>query len=325
MPGVPQHLKQRFSNRHLRALLQVGVSVILLVIALRQVAWSDLQDALTRMSLPWLCAAWGLFLLGIVVRAVRWQVLLLDLDVRRPLRDLVLWYFVGGFFNVLLPTGFGGDAVRVVELSQDTRRVGAVLNSVVVDRYLGLMALLAMGLLAGAFRPDLAPGPVLGLIGMLLVGGIGVAWLLTRDWWRHWEQRGGFGTRLLRLSKLPSIAAGLSSYGSGAVARAFFVSIVFNLLQIAWNVMIGVGLGLRLPAPLYFVIVPLTSAALLLPAFGGLGVRELSYVALLGNAGVPQAAALALSLSIYAITVAAGLLGGVLYLGLGLRRARGKT
>jgi uncharacterized membrane protein YbhN (UPF0104 family) len=303
----------------------VGISGILLVIAFRQVEWGDLRTSLAQISLPWLAAAWSLFLLGIVVRAMRWQVLLQALDIRRPLRELVLWYFAGSFFNVMLPTGFGGDAVRVVEVAQDTQRVGAALNSVVVDRYLGLMSLLAMGLVAGMFRPDLAPGPILGLIGLLLVGGILAAWLLTRPWWSKWAQRGGFVTRLLQMLRLPDVAAGLSSYSPGAIARAFLVSIVFNLLQIFWNVMIGLGLGLQLPIALYFVIVPLTAAALLLPAFGGLGVRELSYVALLGSAGVPQATALAFSLSIYAITVATGLLGGVLYFVQGLRRTRGKT
>lgn len=276
------------------------------------------------MDLLWLAVGWSLFLLGIVVRAVRWQVLLQALQVRRSLGELVLWYFVGGFFNVLLPTGFGGDAVRVLELSRDERRVGPVLNSVVVDRYLGLMALLAMGLIAGAIRPDLAAKPVLGLIALLLFGGIAAAWLLTRPWWRRWAQGDGFAARWVRTSKLAVVAAGLNSYSTGVLARALAASVVFNLIQIGWNAAIALGLGLRLPPPLFFVFVPLTSVALLLPAFGGLGVRELTYVTLLGSAGVSQASALALSLTIYAMTVAAGLVGGVLYLGQGLQRAHRK-
>jgi uncharacterized membrane protein YbhN (UPF0104 family) len=69
-------------------------------------------------------------------------------------------------------------------------------------------------------------------------------------------------------------------------------------------------------------LVPLTAVALLLPAFGGLGVRELSYVGLFAGAGVPQAIALALSLGVYIITVATGLVGGATYLVGGIRRAR---
>lgn len=276
------------------------------------------------MDLLWLAVAWILFLLGIVVRAVRWRVLLRSLQVRRPLGELVLWYFVGGFFNVLLPTGFGGDAVRVLELSRDERRVGPVLSSVVVDRYLGLMALLAMGLIAGVIRPDLAPRPVLGLIALLLFSGVAAAWLLTRPWWWRWAQGDGFAARLVRTSKLAAVASGLSNYSPRVMMRALAASVLFNLLQIGWNAAIALGLGLRLPPLLFFVFVPLTSVALLLPAFGGLGVRELTYVTVLGSAGVSQASALALSLTVYAITVAAGLVGGVLYLGQGLRRARGK-
>ena len=71
-------------------------------------------------------------------------------------------------------------------------------------------------------------------------------------------------------------------------ARALVASLVFNLLQIGWNVAIGWGLGLRLPVSAYFVFVPLTAVVLLLPAFGGLGVREMSYVGLFGRPACPR-------------------------------------
>lgn len=290
-----------------------------MVVVLRQVHWADVTAALKGMNWGWLAVAFGLYLLGFAVRAVRWDVLLVALGIRRPLHELTRWYLVGGFFNVILPTGFGGDAVRVVELAQDTARTGAVLNSVVVDRYLGLIVLLAMGLVAGLLRPDLAAGPVLGLIALLFIGGIAAAWALSRPWWQHWAVREGRLAALIRASRLPAIAAGLSQYRAPVLARSLGVSFLFNLLQIGWNAAIAVGLGLHLPAALYFVFVPLTSVALLLPAFGGLGVRELTYVTLLGAAGVPQAQALALSLGVYTITVATGLVGGALYLIQGVR------
>jgi hypothetical protein len=108
------------------------------------------------------------------------------------------------------------------------------------------------------------------------------------------------------------------------ILRALVVSLGFNILLIGWNVAIALGLGLHLPLAAFLVFVPLTSVALLLPAFGGLGVRELTYVGLFGSIGVPQAIALALSLGVYIITVATGLMGGVMYLVGGIRRARWK-
>ncbi len=291
-----------------------------MALVLRQVQWGEVAAAVREMQLGRLGLAWLLYLLGFVVRAVRWQVLLDALGIRRPLHELTLWYLVGGFFNVILPTGFGGDAVRVVELAQDAARTGAALNSVVVDRYLGLMVLLALGLGAGLLRPDLAAGPVFWLMALLFAGGILGAWLLSRPWWQRRAADTGLPGRLIAASKLPAIAGGLGQYGRAALLRGLAASLVFNLLQIGWNAAIATGLGLHLPAALYFVFVPLTSVALLLPAFGGLGVRELTYVTLLAASGVAQPQALALSLGVYAITVATCLVGGLLYLVQGLRR-----
>jgi uncharacterized membrane protein YbhN (UPF0104 family) len=112
----------------------------------------------------------------------------------------------------------------------------------------------------------------------------------------------------------------MGHYTWPVLLRSLAISLAFNALQIGWNLAIAQGLGLTLPLVSYLVFVPLTAVALLLPAFGGLGVRELSYVGLFANAGVSQPLALALSLGVYLITLGAGLVGGLLYLGTGVRR-----
>jgi hypothetical protein len=310
------------SKRRVRGLIQIAVSAVLLALILRQVHWSEVWDALRRIDLFWLAVAWGFFLLGVAVRAVRWRVLLDALGVRRPLGELTSWYFVGSFFNVILPTGFGGDAVRAAELAQDTGRPGPVVNSVIVDRYLGIMVLLGIGLIAGILRPGTASVTVFTVTGVLFIGGLAVAWLLRRSWWARLASHENLLGKVVRLLRLPGLAEAVAPYDRRAIGRGLAASLVFNMLQIGWNVAIGWGLGLRLPLSVYLVLVPLTAVALLLPAFGGLGVRELSYVGLFAGAGVPQALALALSLGVYIITVATGLVGGAIYLVGGVRRAR---
>ncbi|MCX6029655.1 MAG: lysylphosphatidylglycerol synthase transmembrane domain-containing protein [Chloroflexi bacterium] len=307
------------NKKRLRGLIQIAVSALLLGLILRQVHWGEVRDALARIDVRWLALAWGLFLLGVIVRAARWQVLLDVLGVYRPLRELATWYFVGGFFNVILPTGFGGDAVRVAELAQDTSRPAAVLNSVLVDRYLGIMVLLPMGLVAAVLAPGAAPTGVTALTAVLFLGGLLVAWLLRRPWWARWGNRPDVLGRVMRALRLPALADAVAPYDRRTIGRGLAISLVFNLLQIGWNVAIGRGLGLVLPLTVYLAFVPLTAVALLLPAFGGLGVRELTYAGLFASAGVRQPTALALSLGVYVITVATGVVGGALYLVQGLR------
>ena len=307
-------------RKRLRGIIQIAISTVLLAVVLRQVHWTQVRDAILHIEIGWLAFAWGLFLLGVVVRAGRWRVLLDALGVHRPLGELTVWYFVGSFFNVILPTGFGGDVVRAAELSQDTHRTGAVVNSVIVDRYFGIVVLLAMGIVAGLVAPGTAPRGVLWLTQVLFVGCLLVAWLLRRDWWEQLSRRPGAIGRIVRLLRLPALAEAVAPYDRRTVVTALAISLVFNVLQIGWNMAIGRGLGLSLPISTYLIFVPLTALALLLPSFGGLGVRELTYAGLFGNIGVPQATAIALSLGVYIITVATGLVGGVLYLIQGLRR-----
>lgn len=309
-------------KRRIRGVVQVAISVVLLALILRQVQWAEVWAALRRMEAAWLAVAWGLFLLGVGVRAVRWQVLLHALGVRRPLRELTAWYLVGGFFNVILPTGFGGDVVRAVELAQESGRAARAVNSVLVDRYLGIMVLLAMGLLAAPLRPAAASTLTLALMAGLFAGGLAVGWLLRQPWLAGLSRRPDLPGRALWRLRADALADAFAAYDGRALGRGLLASLAFNLLQIGWNVALGWGLGLRLPLSAYLVCVPLTAVALLLPAFGGLGVREMTYVGLFVQAGAPAAVALALSLGVYIITVATGLVGGVIYLAAGVKRVR---
>ena len=83
-----------------------------------------------------------LFLSGSFVRAYRWGCLVWALGVKVGWWRLVGLYFVGGFFSLFLPTGVGGDAVKMFELSRDDGRAAPAISSVLVDRFLGLFVLL---------------------------------------------------------------------------------------------------------------------------------------------------------------------------------------
>jgi uncharacterized membrane protein YbhN (UPF0104 family) len=86
------------------------------------------------------------------------------------------------------------------------------------------------------------------------------------------------------------------------------------------NYVIAVALGIHI-SPWYFLIfIPIISFLLTLPvSFSGLGVREGGYILLFGQAGVPSSLAFAMSLCVYAVAVATGLIGGLLYASQGYR------
>jgi hypothetical protein len=78
---------------------------------------------------------------------------------------------------------------------------------------------------------------------------------------------------------------------------------------------LGGALGLELPATAYCVAVPLASLLSALPiSLNGVGVREGALVWVLTPYGVSGAQGIALGLLWFSVTVATGLIGGLVYL-----------
>jgi uncharacterized protein (TIRG00374 family) len=310
------------NRKRLFDLLKILVSLILIVVILRSVDTRALWEVV-RHANPWLLlATLGLVMAGVILRAYRWQILLHDQGVDASLRELSSLWFVSFLFTNLLPSGIGGDAIKMYELSRVTGRRAAAVSSVLVDRFMGLFALQAIGLAALAFSWRLVPIEIVlltvGIFGASLLVGWAVSsrrlWDLLARWVPYFD-------RLLAIKTVSSLVTSLQSYRRSALLRAFGVGIVFNALLIGMNVLIGTALGADLPLGYYLVFVPITSIVLILPiSFAGLGVREGTYIFLFSTAGLAQEVALSLALLVYALgTVSPGLVGGVIYI---LRGAR---
>jgi uncharacterized membrane protein YbhN (UPF0104 family) len=308
---MPVTLRSPGVRRYLSHLFKIAVSVVLLTALLRGVDWRHILAELRQADLAWVAVAQGLFVTGLVVRAWRWEGLLTAQGVRAPLGILIRWYFVGGFFNTVLPTGFGGDVIKTYALARYSDRPGAAAGSVLIDRFSGILSLLIMGGAALLVAPGLVTSAVAWLIWALLAGALIALGIMAGDvqiWLREhvpFLAQTQIGRALLDV---------VPAYGLRPFLRALAISFLFNSLLIAVNVCLAYSLGLRLRLVYFLIFVPLISLSLLLPSVGGLGVRELSYVTLFHQAGVAPAAATALSLLFYAVTLASGLLGGVMYL-----------
>src|SRR5690554_1482946 len=101
-------------RKHRSTLLKAAVTIVGLGVVLSQIDLRNVSEILLGAQLGWLAVTFGLILLSLVIRAVRWFYLLQGLGVTLSLGRLVALYYVGNFFNAFLPTSFGGDVMRVV-------------------------------------------------------------------------------------------------------------------------------------------------------------------------------------------------------------------
>jgi uncharacterized protein (TIRG00374 family) len=302
-----------------KGLLKLVISGALLVVLVSRI---DITGTLAVVAEARWVGCWtalGLFILGIFVRAYRWNVLVQALHMRVSLGQLTGLYFVGSFFSTVLPTGIGGDAVKAAELARHTGRVGESLGTVVTDRFLGIIVLLAIGDVALLLGRSSVDPRLTWTVAVLFTAGI-VGFGLLRN-----------KALMLRFSRLiPEVIKApvmdlyesFQAYDLGALFHALAASLAFNVLWIGVNLLLGWSLAIEASLYHYLVFVPLVSLSLLLPSVGGLGVRELTYVGLFGLVGVAEERAFALGILVYAVHVATGLIGGTIYLIQGAREYR---
>jgi hypothetical protein len=304
-------------------LLRIALSAATLYLLLREVGGRAVVQVLRAADLGPLLLAWLLFLLGVVVRTFRWRALLHGLGLRPPFWRLLKLYLVGGFFNAFLPSGFGGDVVRVLELAQGDRgrRASAAVGTVFVDRLTGILSLMALGLVMLPFAGGLAPWLRWTFLGVALTGLVGGGVLLDGRLVRAITARLPGALSLAGEGRLAQVYAAVTDCGARAIWQALALSTVFNLLNVAVHWLCGVAVGIEVGGGgFYFVAVPLLSLALLLPlSVGGLGARDWVAQLLFDAVAVPDAQAAGMSLSVYAVSAAAGLIGGAIYLVQGVR------
>lgn len=306
---------------YLGILLRIAITVGGLAFIISQIEPAVALRQILRADPLWVAAALLLVMLSLIVRAFRWRLLLLGLGVRLPLLKLVRLYFVGHFFNAFLPTGIGGDVLRVVEVKRYVPADIAA-GTVLVDRLSGLLMLFVLALAALPWRPATLPAYQANVILVVaLVGLLGGAILLD-------------GRLLRRLARF--LPAPLSPAGSGAVSRllqavqaigwpalraALAVALLFNVMQIGWWWAAARAIGAHIPFSYLFLVVPLLALSLLVPAIGGFGARETAATLLFdgaivagGAAPLAAGAGFALSTLVFLLERLAGLPGGPLYL-----------
>jgi glycosyltransferase 2 family protein len=299
--------------------VRVAVSAALIGWLLRRTDFAAVGSAFRGADLRLVFLAVLLIPLGYLTSIRRWRLLLRAQGGDAPLSFLLQSLLVGIFFNNLLPSTIGGDAVR----AWDTARAGVdratAVAVVLVDRFVGLLALVLFALaglaLSGRFAANsqIAAWVCGGAAGMALAAAL--LFLPSR---RAPALLARAGSLLPgRLGRLPGkVASALFAFqGKGSVlVRALAWSLALQGLVVlnAWLL----ASALRVPIPLaeFFLIVPLGLFLMMLPvSINGIGVRESSYAFFFRAFGVAASLGVAVAWLDYGLLLLQALAGGAVY------------
>jgi uncharacterized membrane protein YbhN (UPF0104 family) len=309
-------------RKHFSSILKIAVTVLGLLLVVGQVDLGELWHTIIRAHVTWLGVGFLLVNASLVVRAYRWYWLLHSVGASIQFLRLIELYFVGNFFNTFLPSGFGGDVIRVMEVARKVP-AGTATGTVILDRLTGLIMLFIMALFVIPLRPENFPSSLLLIILAGALGGVALLVFLVEG--RFLRYLGKWLPKSLSPEgdgPVGQLFQAVQQCGWPTIIKALAISIFFNLILAAWWLACGLALRQQVAFSYYVLVMPILSVPMLIPSLSGLGPRELLAPTLFTVVGLTPETAVSLSLFVFVITRLSGVLGAPVYIYATLRDGR---
>jgi len=316
-------------RRYVVLALKVSVSLALLVLLFSWIDVGKLWAVARRASMLWLAVALALYTLNMLASTWRWHVLLEAQHVRVPKRWLFGSFLIASFFNNFLPSNIGGDVIRIGDTAKAAGSKTLATTVVLMDRGLGLMALILVAALggsyAGAVHPSAVPILPMWLWAGFLIGAAAAAPAVFAPAWFgrvlqpltvfHPEWVGG------RIEKFTGV---LARFGEqpGALAACFSGAVFVQATMVVFYFTVAYALHLDLTLADLSVIVPISFVVQMLPvSVSGFGVREATFSFYFSRVGHPIESAILMSLVAQALIMLFSLTGAAVYVYRGHRKS----
>jgi hypothetical protein len=276
----------------MKLLFRILVTGVIFALIFRSIDLNVAWATLKQLDPALLCLALLMQFASTNAAILRWHLLMQNLRMPQPFGFYWRSYFKGMFFNQALPTSIGGDALRVVDVYKRGFRKRDALHGVLLDRGIGLAALLLLNVVANAFDPTLFPRQIYHLINLVALAGlVGFCALLLPCHlsWFH-------GTNAW-LSLIRNLSRSLNQAFCRQRVPLATLSILTHLFTMFCICATGRAVGLDYSLLTYFIVVPPALLFTLIPvSLAGWGVREGAMVALFSLIGGDTAAILTVSI-----------------------------
>jgi uncharacterized protein (TIRG00374 family) len=302
---------KRPSSLAILAVAGLAVSAVFAYLAVRDVRFGAVWEALRASNYWWLLPALAMLALATVIRAHRWRFLFVR-ETRPAFAPAVRALLIGQFFNNVLPAR-AGEAARVVSLKQSARTSRAeAAGTVVVERAFDVLCVLVLLFVLLPWLPRVSWLRAASIMAIALAGGLAVLIALFACYGDR-----PFRAALRPLARLPfveperaeRIAANLAQ-GMAALRRPRLAVAALGLTVVSWGVlgmsawfvMRGFDLGLSPAAGLLAMIA--TSLGMIIPSSAAsVGVFEAAAITALNAYGIPDSEALSYALVLHALNL----------------------
>lgn len=265
-----------------------------------------------------------IFPITFLLTSVRWHELLKALEIRiGPAKALVLT-MVGSFYNTFMPGSTGGDLLKAIYVAKFTPHRTRAVFSVLVDRVIGLLALVILGGVMATYQVLLPHPPhdpaaraclkvaaACGLILMAVVAGLG---FFYNPFLRKYSGLDFVLRRLPMQKQVTKAVEAMHMYRRRplVVLTALLLTFPVHITVVLSAMFAGMAFGLPLHPLYYWVAVPVVVLVAAIPISPqGAGVMEYFAIILTRAQGATVSQAFALTMSIRIVQILWNLTGGI--------------
>lgn len=292
-------------------------SIIVLVVLFNVVDTESLVESLKKVQLFYVFLA-ALFYIGFIITwGLRWHLLLRDAGIDIHFIETVKTLLIGFTVALFLPSVVGSDVGRVYDMARTREQKVAIVSTVFMDRLLGLVTIVITAVVAILFTGTqfVTENIIFAIVGLAIATLIGWFVFFNKGVMQsfRWVLRlplvNRFESTLVELYQI----AHKFQQNPRSFATLMSVSILSAVLEVMSVVMLTYALGVTISPVYHFIFVPIIWVILVAPiSIGGLGVRETAFAFFFTQAGMVTSDAVVLSFLYYFLSVAAGIVGGII-------------
>jgi uncharacterized membrane protein YbhN (UPF0104 family) len=256
-----------------------------------------------------------------VITSFRWHLLLKLLDIPMSVARTFVINMVGAFYNTFMPGSTGGDLLKAYYAAKQTTHRTRAVMSVIIDRIIGLLALVILGGTMAAIQYFNAEGRdpavirkcgqvALGSAAILAATALGlVIFYLRKPLGLEWVIR-----RLPMQRQVNKAIDTMEIYRGHpmAILWTIVMTLPVHATVVLSAMFAGLAFGLPMHWAYYWVCIPVIVLSGAIPISPqGAGVMEFFAILLTRSQGVTVAQAFALTMSLRCVQILWNLTGGI--------------
>lgn len=316
-----QLLKKALKNPKVRTGIQLFFTIVVLLLIFNSIEISNLTQFLSSINIRLFLYSLVLTIIMRCLWAIQISLTQAPMDMHFSVYNIFRIQMIATFYSLVLPGDLVAGGVSWYKLSQpDSKYIeaGALL---IFFRLVQISNLIFVGLFAAWMdqqiaAPEIRTIIVIGLFGIILMWVIffsnQISKILT---FITNKLNGKFSFLTSPLTSVEKIFDSILKFRSLSKNRliiVFSVSIIAQVIGLVYYLSLARAVNIQLSIFVIGWISTLVTIVQMIPvSIAGLGVREISYAVLLSDYGISPEQAISFSITIFAVFIFVGLLGGV--------------